>query len=71
MGDDNEITQHPAAETPPRPHYHAIKATEKWKAFMDGIASHATRTATQRAEWDAERKERTSYERAAEAQKGT
>jgi hypothetical protein len=53
-------------------HYHAILATEKWKAFAEAMDDHATRSAAERAETHRERLHRArSAEEAGTDQKGT
>jgi hypothetical protein len=50
-------------------HYHAARATEKWKGYVEGVQAHATRTQAARDRADRDKKAGTTYERAAEAQK--
>jgi uncharacterized small protein (DUF1192 family) len=43
--------------------YHAVAATEKWQAFIAGLASDITRTQAERQRRDDERKRETTYAR--------
>lgn len=44
-------------------HYHAIKATATWKAYLDGVRALTTASAAKRAREDLVRQRETTYAR--------
>jgi hypothetical protein len=52
-----------APDLQPNAHYHAIKATATWAAFVAAVKETANRTPAARAREDAQRKRETTYER--------
>ena len=46
-----------------RAHYHPIKVTERWRAFVAGMGDEATATVTKRVRHQRERKAETTYAR--------
>lgn len=45
------------------PHYHALKATQRWAKYMAAIDEHATNVSGERAKVDRERQGETEYTR--------